>query len=160
MLSEIKGKVWVLGDDVDTDAIIPAKYLVTSDPEELSKHFMEYNDPELAKKIGKGDIIVAGKNFGSGSSREHAVITIKGLGVSCIIAENFARIFFRNAINLRMPLIEAKIGVKNGDRITINFNESKIYYMDKFQEFKKYPDFLKNIINEGGLINYVRDNQW
>ena len=160
MLNEVKGKVWTLGDDMDTDAIIPAKYLVTSDPKELSKHFMEYNDPELAKKIEKGDIIVAGKNFGSGSSREHAVITIKGLGISCIIAESFARIFFRNAINLGMPLIEAKIDVKNGDEITIDFEKSRIYYNDKSQEFTKYPKFLKNIIDEGGLINYVRDNQW
>ncbi|KJE48979.1 MULTISPECIES: 3-isopropylmalate dehydratase small subunit [Acidiplasma] len=160
MNDRITGNVWVLGDDIDTDQIIPARYLVTSDEKELAKHFMEYTDPELAGKIKPGDVIIAGKNFGSGSSREHAVLTIKGLGISCVIAESFARIFFRNAINLGMPLIEAKINANSGDKISIDFNDSVILINNKKYTFKKYPDFLKNIINAGGLINYVREYKW
>ncbi|KQB34884.1 MULTISPECIES: 3-isopropylmalate dehydratase small subunit [Acidiplasma] len=160
MNDRITGNVWVLGDDIDTDQIIPARYLVTSDEKELAKHFMEYTDPELAGKIKPGDVIIAGKNFGSGSSREHAVLTVKGLGISCVIAESFARIFFRNAINLGMPLIEAQINANSGDKISIDFNDSVILINNKKYTFKKYPDFLKNIINAGGLINYVREYKW
>ncbi len=160
MIDNIKGRAIVLGDNVDTDQIIPAKYLNTSDPGKLAPHFMENEYPDLVGNIKKGDIIVAGKNFGSGSSREHAVITIKGLGISCIIAESFARIFFRNAINTGIPLIEAKINVSEFDEISVDFSNSTIMYNGKETHFKEYPEFLKNIINSNGLINYVRSGKW
>ncbi len=160
MLDKIDGRAIILGDNIDTDQIIPAKYLNTSDPEKLAPHFMENEYPELAKTIKKGDIIVAGKNFGSGSSREHAVITIKGLGVSCIIAESFARIFFRNGINNGIPLIDAKINAKNFVNIKIDFSKSTIISNSSTYYFTKYPEFLEKIIEKGGLINYVRSEQW
>ncbi len=160
MINNIKGRAIVLGDNVDTDQIIPAKYLNTSDPGKLAPHFMENEYPDLVSNIKKGDIIVAGKNFGSGSSREHAVITIKGLGISCIIAESFARIFFRNAINTGIPLIEAKINVSEFDEISVDFSNSTIMYNGNETHFKEYPEFLKNIINSNGLINYVRSGKW
>ncbi len=156
----IEGNAIVLGDNIDTDQIIPAKYLNTSDPEKLAPHFMENEYPDISKKIKKGDIIVAGKNFGSGSSREHAVITIKGLGISCIIAESFARIFFRNCINNGIPLIEAKINVKDFENVKIDFDKSTISYNSNITNFNKYPEFLEKIIEKGGLINYVRSEQW
>jgi 3-isopropylmalate dehydratase small subunit len=160
MVNNIKGRAIVLGDNVDTDQIIPAKYLNTSEPDKLAPHFMENEYPELASNIRKGDIIVAGKNFGSGSSREHAVITIKGLGISCIIAESFARIFFRNAINTGIPVIEAKISAKNYEEISVNLEKSIIMYNGIETQFKEYPEFLKNIIDNQGLINYVRSGKW
>ncbi len=160
MLNKIEGRIIVLGDNVDTDQIIPAKYLNTSDPEKLAPHFMENEYPDLAKTIKKGDIIVAGKNFGSGSSREHAVITIKGLGVSCIIAESFARIFFRNGINNGIPLIEAKINAENFGNIKIDFDKSTITYGSGIEHFNRYPEFLGKIIEKGGLINYVVSEKW
>jgi 3-isopropylmalate/(R)-2-methylmalate dehydratase small subunit len=160
MINNIKGRAIILGDNVDTDQIIPAKYLNTYEPDKLAPHFMENEYPELAKNIIKGDIIVAGKNFGSGSSREHAVITIKGLGISCIIAESFARIFFRNAINTGIPVIEAKIDAKQYDEISIDFSKSIIIHSEKITKFQEYPEFLKNIIDSNGLINYVRSGKW
>jgi 3-isopropylmalate dehydratase small subunit len=160
MINNINGRAIVLGDNVDTDQIIPAKYLNTSDPESLAPHFMENEYPDLANNIRMGDIIVAGKNFGSGSSREHAVITIKGLGISCIIAESFARIFFRNAINTGIPVIEAKINTSEFNEISVDFANSKIIYDGKETYFKEYPEFLKNIIDSNGLINYVRSGKW
>ena len=160
MLYKMEGRTIVLGDNVDTDQIIPAKYLNTSDPEKLAPHFMENEYPDLASQIKKGDIIIGGKNFGSGSSREHAVITIKGLGISCIIAESFARIFFRNSINIGIPVIEAKINAKNFENITIDFDSSTIIYNSNILKFNKYPEFLNKIIDKGGLINYVRSEKW
>lgn len=160
MVTTISGRAIVLGDNVDTDQIIPAKYLNTSEPDKLAPHFMENEYPDLAGSIKKGDIIVAGKNFGSGSSREHAVITIKGLVISCIIAESFARIFFRNAINTGIPVIEAKVTADNFEKITVDFSNSKIVYGGKEIKFKEYPEFLKNIIESNGLVNYVRSGKW
>ncbi|AGO60931.1 MULTISPECIES: 3-isopropylmalate dehydratase small subunit [Ferroplasma] len=160
MVNNIKGRAIVLGDNVDTDQIIPAKYLNTSEPDKLAPHFMENEYPDLAANIMKGDIIVAGKNFGSGSSREHAVITIKGLGISCIIAESFARIFFRNAINTGIPVIEAKIEATEYGEISIDFDKSIIMHNGITTQFKKYPEFLRNIIDSKGLVNYVRSGKW
>ena len=160
MVNNIKGRAIVLGDNVDTDQIIPAKYLNTSEPDKLAPHFMENEYPDLAANIMKGDIIVAGKNFGSGSSREHAVITIKGLGISCIIAESFARIFFRNAINTGIPVIEAKIEATEYGEISIDFDKSIIMHNGIITQFKEYPEFLRNIIDSKGLINYVRSGKW
>ncbi len=156
----ISGRAIVLGDNVDTDQIIPAKYLNTSDASKLAPHFMENEYPELASEIKRGDIIVAGKNFGSGSSREHAVITIKGLGISCIIAESFARIFFRNAINTGIPVIEANIHSENFDYISVDFKKSSITSNGNITYFKEYPEFLKEIIDNEGLINLVRSGKW
>ena len=160
MVNNIKGRAIVLGDNVDTDQIIPAKYLNTSEPDKLAPHFMENEYPDLAANIMKGDIIVAGKNFGSGSSREHAVITIKGLGISCIIAESFARIFFRNAINTGIPVIETKIEATEYGEISIDFDKSIIMHNGIITQFKEYPEFLRNIIDSKGLINYVRSGKW
>ncbi len=160
MMEKISGRAIILGDNVDTDQIIPAKYLNTAEPDKLAPHFMENEYPDLAGSIKKGDIIVAGKNFGSGSSREHAVITIKGLGISCIIAESFARIFFRNAINTGIPVIEAKVSANNLEKITVDFRNSRIFCGGKEIEFREYPEFLKNIIESNGLVNYVRSGKW
>ncbi|MEM0140254.1 MAG: 3-isopropylmalate dehydratase [Ferroplasma sp.] len=160
MIDKITGRAIVLGDNIDTDQIIPARYLNTSEASGLAPHFMENEYPDLASSIRKGDIIVAGKNFGSGSSREHAVITIKGLGISCIIAESFARIFFRNAINTGIPVIEAKINAENFHEISVDFSKSNIIYNGHIIKFKEYPEFLKNIIEHDGLINLVRSGKW
>lgn len=151
------GKVWILGDNVDTDQIIPAKYLVTADPEKLAPHFMEYTRPDLASSIQKGDIIVAGRNFGCGSSREHAVRAIQGCGISVVIAQSFARIFFRNSINLGLPVIEADMDVAEGTTLTVNMDEGKIRNGPTETEFEKYPEFLKKIVDSGSIINYARE---
>ncbi len=153
----ISGKIWLLGDNVDTDQIIPAKYLVTSDPDKLAMHFMENTHPELAKSIGKGDIIVAGRNFGCGSSREHAVKTIQGCGISLVIAESFARIFFRNSINLGLPVIEAKIEAPEGTILNVDMERGRIHWDSGESEFQKYPPFLKKIVDSGSIINYAKE---
>ncbi len=155
-----KGKAWKFGDDIDTDAIIPARYLNTSDPEELAKHCMEDADPEFVKKMSKGDIIVAGENFGSGSSREHAPISIKACGISCVIAKSFARIFFRNCYNIGLPILEAPEAVdeiEEGDELEINFQTGEIKNLTKNKTFKAQPipDFMQELVKKGGLLNYV-----
>ena len=138
---EVKGKVFKYGDNVDTDVIIPARYLNTSDPKELASHCMEDIDLNFSKKVKKGDIIVENKNFGCGSSREHAPIAIKESGISCVIASTFARIFYRNAINIGLPILECDEAVKN-----IDANEGEAF-----------PEFMQNIINNNGLIGYIRN---
>jgi len=155
-----KGKAWKFGDDIDTDAIIPARYLNTSDPAELAKHCMEDADPEFVKKMSKGDIIVAGENFGSGSSREHAPISIKACGISCVIAKSFARIFFRNCFNIGLPILEAPEAVdeiEEGDELEINFQTGEIKNLTKNKIFKAQPipDFMQELVKKGGLLNYV-----
>ncbi len=155
-----KGKAWKFGDDIDTDAIIPARYLNTSDPEELAKHCMEDADPEFVKKMSKGDIIVAGENFGSGSSREHAPISIKACGISCVIAKSFARIFFRNSFNIGLPILEAPEAVdeiEEGDELEINFQTGEIKNLTQNKTFKAQPipDFMQELVKKGGLLNYV-----
>jgi len=158
----MKGKVWKFGNDIDTDLILPGRYLVLRDPEDLAEHVMEGADPEFAKKVNNGDIIIGGTNFGCGSSREHAPIAIKGAGISVVVAESFARIFYRNAINIGLPLIEVKDiskDVSEGDEIEINMEEGILKNLNTGKEFKikGLPEFMLEILNEGGLIPYLKD---
>ncbi len=158
----IRGKVWKFGDNVDTDQIIPARYLNTSDPYELAQHVMEDSEhPNFAKDHKEGDIIVAGRNFGSGSSREHAPIAIKYAGVPVVIAKSFARIFFRNAINMGLPIVEAKDAVdeiQHGDEVEVNLEEGtvKVLRTGKVYEATKFPKELQDILNAGGLMEYAK----
>lgn len=155
-----KGHVFKYGDNVDTDVIIPARYLNSSDPAELATHCMEDIDKEFVHKVQKGDIIVATKNFGCGSSREHAPIAIKAAGVSCVIAETFARIFYRNAINIGLPIIEcaeASKGIEDGDEVEVDFDSGMIRNLTKKTEFQgqAFPPFMQKIIDAEGLVNYI-----
>ena len=157
-----KGNVLKFGDNVDTDVIIPARYLNAPDPSELAKHCMEDIDVDFVKKVQKGDIIVANKNFGCGSSREHAPISIKAAGVSCVIAETFARIFYRNAINIGLPIIESAEAAQNieaGDVVEVDFDNGMIYDRTKGTEYKgqAFPEFMQKIIQAEGLINYINN---
>jgi len=157
----IGGKVYKYGANVDTDAIIPARYLNVSDPEELAGHCMEDIDVNFAGRVQAGDIIMAGTNFGCGSSREHAPLCIKAAGVSCIIAITFARIFFRNAINIGLPLLECPEAVENtadGDRLEVVLETGSIRNLCNGRVFraKPYPEFMRGIIKSGGLIQYTR----
>jgi 3-isopropylmalate/(R)-2-methylmalate dehydratase small subunit len=157
----LKGKVHKYGANVDTDAIIPARYLNVSEPAELAKHCMEDIDVDFVKDVSPGDIIMATGNFGCGSSREHAPLAIKAAGVSCIIAASFARIFFRNAINIGLPLLEspeAVAGTSNGDTLKIDLKEGRIRNLSSGKEFsaKPYPDFMAELITDGGLVEYTR----
>ena len=154
------GKVFKYGENVDTDVIIPARHLVTSDPAELAKHCMEDIDKEFVNNVTKGDIIVANKNFGCGSSREHAPIAIKAAGVSCVIAETFARIFYRNAINIGLPIIEcpeAAKAIEAGDEVEVDFDSGIITDKTKGTSFQgqAFPEFMQKIIKAEGLINYI-----
>lgn len=155
-----KGIVFKFGDNVDTDVIIPARYLNSSNPAELATHCMEDIDKEFVKKVKHGDIIVANKNFGCGSSREHAPIAIKAAGISCVIAETFARIFYRNAINIGLPIIECKEaanGIEAGDEVEVDFDRGFIYNKTKGTQFQgqAFPEFMQKIIASEGLINYI-----
>jgi 3-isopropylmalate/(R)-2-methylmalate dehydratase small subunit len=157
---KLTGKVWKFGDDVDTDAIIPARYLNVSDPFELAAHCMEDIDPDFMKKISKGDIIVADKNFGCGSSREHAPLAIKTAGISCVIAKSFARIFYRNSINIGFPILEceeAASKISEGDQIEIDLSSGAIINLTKKETYnaQPFPEFMQKIISAGGLMNYV-----
>ena len=159
---QAKGRVFKYGDNVDTDVIIPARYLNSSDPEELASHCMEDIDREFVNKVSRDDIIVADKNFGCGSSREHAPIAIKAAGVSCVIAETFARIFYRNAINIGLPIIEcpeAGRGIEDGDLVEVDFDSGIIYNRTRGTEFQgqAFPEFMQRIIQAGGLINYINE---
>ena len=154
------GTVHKYGDNVDTDVIIPARYLNSSDPDELAKNCMEDIDPDFVNRVKQGDIMVANKNFGCGSSREHAPIAIKASGISCVIAETFARIFYRNAINIGLPIIECPEAAKEieaGDDVEIDFDTGMIYDRTKGKEYKgqAFPPFMQNIITSGGLINSI-----
>ena len=155
-----KGTVFKYGDNVDTDVIIPARYLNSSDPAELATHCMEDIDKEFIHKVSTGDIIVATKNFGCGSSREHAPIAIKAAGVSCVIAETFARIFYRNAINIGLPIIEcpeAAQAIEAGDIVEVNFDTGIITDVTKGTTYKgqAFPEFMQKIIAAEGLVNYI-----
>ena len=155
-----KGIVFKFGDNVDTDVIIPARYLNSSDPAELAAHCMEDIDKDFIKNVKKGDIIVADKNFGCGSSREHAPIAIKAAGVSCVIAETFARIFYRNAINIVLPIIECKEvarDIENGDEVSVNFDTGVITDITKNTTYQgqAFPEFMQKIIAAEGLVNYI-----
>lgn len=155
-----KGHVFKYGDNVDTDVIIPARYLNSSDPKELATHCMEDIDKDFVKKVKEGDIIVANKNFGCGSSREHAPIAIKASGVSCVIAETFARIFYRNAINIGLPIIEcpeaAKV-IEAGDEVEVDFDSGIITDKTKNTSYQgqAFPPFMQKIIDCEGLVNYI-----
>ncbi|OEU45529.1 MAG: 3-isopropylmalate dehydratase small subunit [Desulfobacterales bacterium S7086C20] len=161
---KIEGTVWKFGDNIDTDVIIPAPYLVTTDPEELGKHCMEGIDASLSAKIQAGDIIVAGQNFGCGSSREHAPMAIKGAGISCVVAESFARIFFRNAFNMGLAIFEAtgvSVGVNGGDRMSVHQETGKItdHTNGKIFSANPIPAFMKELIAAGGLMPYILKQQ-
>jgi 3-isopropylmalate/(R)-2-methylmalate dehydratase small subunit len=157
----IEGNAHVLGDHVDTDAIIPATHLVSHDPVELGRHLLEGLDPDFPSRKKEGDIIVAGMNFGSGSSREHAPLAIKGAGVACVIARSFARIFFRSAINVGLPILESPEIVeatREGDRLRIDLAAGIVENLTTGASFsvKPYPDFMRRIIDAGGLIDYLK----
>ena len=154
------GSVFKYGDNVDTDVIIPARYLNSSDPSELATHCMEDIDKEFVNQVKSGDLIVADKNFGCGSSREHAPIAIKAAGVSCVIAETFARIFYRNAINIGLPIIEcpaAAKGIEAGDEVEVDFDTGVITNVTKGTTFQgqAFPEFMQKIIKAEGLVNYI-----
>jgi len=158
---KLKGKAWKFGADVDTDAIIPARYLNTTDHKELAKHCMEDADPNFMKKMKVGDIIVADKNFGCGSSREHAPISIKAAGISCVIAKSFARIFYRNSFNMGLPIFEsadASEKIKEGDEIELDPSTGVIHNLTKKEKYqaRPIPPFMQALINAGGLMNYVK----
>jgi 3-isopropylmalate/(R)-2-methylmalate dehydratase small subunit len=155
------GKVIKYGNNVDTDVIIPARYLNTSDPAELASHCMEDLDAEFVKKVRKGDIVVAGRNFGCGSSREHAPIALKASGISCIIAETFARIFYRNAINIGLPIIEcpeAAADIRDGEEVGIDFDTGLITNKTTGRTYKgvPFPEFMQELIAADGLIGYIK----
>lgn len=159
---KVQGNVIKYGDNVDTDVIIPARYLNTSDPKELAVHCMEDLDPGFAGKVKPGDIIVAGRNFGCGSSREHAPIAIKASGISCVIAKTFARIFYRNAINIGLPIVEcpeAAEDIGDGDVVEVDFDTGTITNMTKNKSYKAvpFPGFMQEIIKADGLVGYIRN---
>ncbi len=156
-----RGTVFKYGNNIDTDVIIPARYLNTLDPDELARHCMENIDKDFTEKVKKGDIIVALENFGCGSSREHAPIAIKARGISCVIASSFARIFFRNAINIGLPILEspgAASNINTGDTVEINLEKGIIKNITSGRTFEveSFPEFMQKIINAGGLINRIK----
>ncbi|MFO7952867.1 MAG: 3-isopropylmalate dehydratase small subunit [Bacillota bacterium] len=156
-----EGRIWLFGDNIDTDAIIAARYLNTSDPEKLAKHLMEDIEPEFPSLVEKGDILVGGQNFGCGSSREHAPLAIKGAGVSCVIARSFARIFYRNAINIGLPILECSDDLSHlipgEDKLKIDLKKGLILHQQTGNTYKAepFPPFMQEIINLGGLVGYV-----
>ena len=161
-MEKAKGRVFKYGDNVDTDVIIPARYLNSSDPKELALHCMEDIDKEFVNKVQTGDIMVATKNFGCGSSREHAPIAIKASGISCVIADTFARIFYRNAINIGLPIIEcpeAANAISAGDEVEVDFDSGLITDVTTGQTFQgqAFPEFMQKIIDLGGLVNYINE---
>ncbi|RLL86132.1 3-isopropylmalate dehydratase [Petrotoga sp. HKA.pet.4.5] len=158
---KFRGRVFKYGNNVDTDVIIPARYLNNPEPEILAQHCMEDIDKDFVKKVKKGDIIVAGRNFGSGSSREHAPLSIKAAGISCVIAESFARIFYRNAINIGLPILiskEASHNIEDGSEIEVDLDNGIIKDLKNNKEYysEKYPKFLQEIISSGGLIEKIK----
>ncbi len=161
---DAKGRVHKYQDNVDTDVIIPARYLNTKDHAELASHCMEDIDPDFVKNVKPGDIIVAGENFGCGSSREHAPIAIKASGVSCVIATTFARIFYRNAINIGLPILEcpeASRGIDDGDQVEVDFSKGEIRNVTKNETYTAapFPEFIRGIINAGGLMASIKERK-
>ena len=157
----LKGRVWKFGDNLDTDAIIPARYLNTSDPEELARHIMEDADRDFSSKVKSGDIIIAGTNFGCGSSREHAPIAIKAAGIQAVVAKSFARIFYRNAFNIGLPIFESEDAsekIREGDEIQIDADKGIIKNITKKEEYtaKPIPQFMQELIFAGGLIEWTK----
>ena len=159
---QFKGTAHRYGRDIDTDVIIPARYLTTSDPAELAKHCLEDLDTSFIERVQPGDIIVADENFGCGSSREHAPLAIKTVGVSCVIAASFARIFYRNSINIGLPIIEcaeAARSIEAGDEVEVDFDSGMITNKTKGESYQgqSFPPFMQKIISNGGLINYINN---
>ena len=154
------GRAWKFGNNIDTDAIIPGRYLVINDPEELAKHLFESIQPDMATHVNQGDFVAAGENFGCGSSREHAPLALKGAGISAVIAESFARIFFRNSINIGLPLFICReiIRISDGDLLDIDMRDGIIHNLTKDDSYKTtpLPPFLMNIIESGGLVEYTK----
>ncbi len=158
---KIEGRVWKFGSDIDTDAIIPARYLNQSDPKILAKCAMIDERPEFTHKVKKGDILVADKNFGCGSSREHAPLALKAAGISCIIAKTFARIFYRNGLDLGLPLLESSEAsevIKEGDRVRVDMNTGEIFDLTQKKKFfaKPIPPFMQELIRDSGLIRHLK----
>ena len=158
---KLQGRVWKFGSDIDTDAIIPARYLNLVDPVELGKHAMEEERPEFVKEVKAGDILVAGKNFGCGSSREHAPLALKVTGISCIIAKSFARIFYRNGFNQGVPLLEsaeAVEAIQEGDQVRVDLKTGEIEDLTQGKKFraKPIPSFMQELIDDGGLVSHLR----
>lgn len=159
-----KGKIWKFGDNIDTDAIIPARYLTTSDPQELAKHCMEDADPAFITKMKPGDIIVGGENFGCGSSREHAPIAIKAAGISCVVAKSFARIFYRNSFNMGLPIFESReLGdaIQDGDEISLDSAKGIITVTKGNKTFSSnsIPSFMEQLIADGGLMKHIAEKR-
>jgi len=156
-----KGRVHKFGDNINTDDIIAAKYLNSQDPDYLGRHCMENIAPEFSKKVEKGDFIVAGKNFGCGSSREHAPLAIKGCGISVVIAKSFARIFYRNAINIGLPIIilQETDRIEDGDYLNVDLSQGRVFNLTKNEEYscQSFPSFMQEIIKAGGLINWIKE---
>lgn len=154
----IKGRAWVFGANVDTDQIIPAEYLVTGDAKELARHAFEKARPEFAKEVKAGDVIIAQENFGCGSSREHAPRALIGAGIACVVAKSFARIFFRTAINIGLPVVECDVKAEEGNEIEIDFVRGVIRNLadGEAYTFKPLPEFLLNLLNSGGLVEYTK----
>jgi len=157
----LTGRVHRFGANIDTDVIIPARYLTTTDPEELAAHCMETIDPDFAGKVNPGDIMVAEQNFGSGSSREHAPVSIKGAGIACVVASSFARIFYRNAINVGLPIVECPeiVGVtQTGDEIIVDLSSGKVTNLTRGVDAnaQPFPDFMRQLLEAGGLVPYLR----
>ena len=159
---DIQGKAWKYGSDIDTDVIIPARYLTSADPEHLAQHCLEDLDEQFVDKMDEGDLIVAEDNFGCGSSREHAPLSIKAAGVSCVIANSFARIFYRNSINIGLPIMEcpeAVAGIDEGDEVEVDVETGTITNLTKDEEYQAepFPEVMQELINAGGLIAYVNE---
>jgi 3-isopropylmalate/(R)-2-methylmalate dehydratase small subunit len=156
----LKGKVWKFGDNVNTDEIIPARFLNTQDPKELGSHCMEDINPGFCKKVSRGDMIAAGRNFGCGSSREHAQIAIKGASISCVVAKSFARIFYRNAINTGLPILEIKEieEIKENDYLEVDLDKGTVLNLSENKLYKAQllPKFIQEIIKSGGLLNWIK----
>ncbi len=163
-MEQVKGRVFRYGDNVDTDVIIPARYLNTSEPSELAAHCMEDIDLDFVKTVKPGDIVVAGWNFGCGSSREHAPIALKASQVGCVIAKSFARIFYRNSINIGFPILECEEAcnaIENGDEVSVDFDSGVITNLSKNETYQAmpFPEFIQEIIASGGWMNWLRESQ-
>ncbi len=154
------GRAWKFGDDIDTDVIIQGKYLVINEPEELAKHVFENLRPEFASEVREGDFVVAGENFGCGSSREHAPLALKATGIEAVIAKSYARIFFRNAINIGLKVLECKDTdkIEDGDELEVDYEKGEIYNRTKGEAYpiNPLPDFLKEILEKGGLVEFAK----
>jgi 3-isopropylmalate/(R)-2-methylmalate dehydratase small subunit len=157
----LQGKVWKFGDNIDTDLIIAARYLNTSEPKELAKYIMEDADPDFVSKMSEGDIIVAGENFGCGSSREHAPIALKTAGISAIIAPTFARIFYRNSFNMGLPIFELKeaVEINEGDTVRVDMDAGEIINISQAKKYKfsPIPEFMQELVDAGGLIQFAKN---